>query len=634
MTKLRCNYKPRGYWTKELVIKEARKHSMLKKWRFAEPSSYSIACQKGWLDEASQHMKRNNCSYNNGNTQFRWTKELILKESKKFKKWSELMSRNTPLYTAIRRMGLNDEIKSKMVTGRDIKWTKEKVTSQAKKYKKAYSWSRNCAGSYQAAIKNGWYDEMKQFLTLARKPASKEEVFLESKKYTRKVDFKKGSYRYYERARKKRWLAECCSHMEIQKRWTKDVIFDEIKNYKTYSDFIKHRYHVVSIMKKFNIIKEVQKRMNYIPKILSSDLTKKEIFLKALIYKSRTEFKNNATMYYKRAKKEGWLSDCCKHMNIKTVKQTKIIWNKKDIINEVKKYQTRTEFQTKAKSVYRAAKKNGWLEECFSYLLSPEEVRKRVALSKTKWTKKEILKKIKEFNSWRELCNQQGLLGAINRYGLKKEIKKLFNTRVVKWTDEELKAEALKYDNKQKFRKEKESMMRSIYERGLHHKLFAHMTTNKKRDFLEIERLLLHPKIKDIFNIYKQKFLYEKTFILNGEKIRPDFIYEKNKNIYIIEAKSSYRKCRQTKIDEQVDSQILAIKSAYPKHAIIHILLSEVGLIRSNLSNFNMSLSEFSLFLKTGKYTSLPLDKKYKTKKELANELEKEFRNKIVNKRN
>jgi hypothetical protein len=45
-----------GKWTKEKIIENARKYVKQSEWRSNEPSAYTIAHRKGWLDEATLHM--------------------------------------------------------------------------------------------------------------------------------------------------------------------------------------------------------------------------------------------------------------------------------------------------------------------------------------------------------------------------------------------------------------------------------------------------------------------------------------------------------------------------------------------------------------------------------------------------
>lgn len=48
--------KPRGYWTLEKCIEEAKSFKTRQSWRLGSSSSYITAKTKGWLDLCSGHM--------------------------------------------------------------------------------------------------------------------------------------------------------------------------------------------------------------------------------------------------------------------------------------------------------------------------------------------------------------------------------------------------------------------------------------------------------------------------------------------------------------------------------------------------------------------------------------------------
>jgi hypothetical protein len=51
--------KPNGYWTKENVLKSAKKFSTRGEWCKADASAVRIADKNGWIEEAIAHMKNN-----------------------------------------------------------------------------------------------------------------------------------------------------------------------------------------------------------------------------------------------------------------------------------------------------------------------------------------------------------------------------------------------------------------------------------------------------------------------------------------------------------------------------------------------------------------------------------------------
>ena len=98
-------------------------------------------------------------------------------------------------------------------------------------------------------------------------------------------------------------------------------------------------------------------------------------------YKSRFEFSKKCRGAYKAALKNGWLDDY-------TFKEEKKIWDKKSCLEESRKYKSRGEFQRKCKSAYNAALRNGWLDDCTWF----EEQRQS-------WDKKTCLEEAHKYKS-------------------------------------------------------------------------------------------------------------------------------------------------------------------------------------------------------------------------------------------
>lgn len=92
-----------GVWTKEAIIADALKYSLLKDWGNCGNAAYQISCTNGWLDEVTSHMAR----------------------SQKPKGY----------------------------------WTKERVFDDAKKYKSKMDWFRGSQSAWATAQRNGWLEE-------------------------------------------------------------------------------------------------------------------------------------------------------------------------------------------------------------------------------------------------------------------------------------------------------------------------------------------------------------------------------------------------------------------------------------------------------------------------------------------
>jgi hypothetical protein len=76
-------------------------------------------------------------------------------------------------------------------------------------------------------------------------------------------------------------------------------------------------------------------------------------------YNSRSEWRKLDNTTYDYASRNGWLNDCCSHMNTlrfnHTLESCKI---------SASKFNSRYEWRKLDRNSYNYAKKNGWLDEC------------------------------------------------------------------------------------------------------------------------------------------------------------------------------------------------------------------------------------------------------------------------------
>ncbi|HEY5234946.1 MAG TPA: endonuclease VII domain-containing protein, partial [Rhabdochlamydiaceae bacterium] len=97
--------KPRkwGYWTKERVLKDALLYSCKSQWKENSKHSYDKARQNGWLSEATTHMtpKKKVSGY--------WTKEVVLLDAKRFNRPSDWENNSASAFTISLRNGWHKE---------------------------------------------------------------------------------------------------------------------------------------------------------------------------------------------------------------------------------------------------------------------------------------------------------------------------------------------------------------------------------------------------------------------------------------------------------------------------------------------------------------------------------------------
>lgn len=125
-------------------------------WRDANPKDYSYAYRQGFLPQICEYY---GWKYNKPSKY--WTKELCIEEARKHTKKSFWWRDCSTSYTTAKKNGWMSECTKHMSPyilpiG---KWTKELCIEEARKHKYMGDWIKNSGGSYQKAKRNGWVDE-------------------------------------------------------------------------------------------------------------------------------------------------------------------------------------------------------------------------------------------------------------------------------------------------------------------------------------------------------------------------------------------------------------------------------------------------------------------------------------------
>lgn len=146
--------KPSGYWTKEKVFEESKEYQSRSAFSMGCSVAYNIACENKWLDEMiwpnEQHKP-------NGY----WTKEKVFDESRKHQKKSEFSKGSNRAYKVARENAwLNEMVWLKEVRKPNGYWTKEKVFEESRKYQTRKKFDKGSSRAYEVARKNGWLDEL------------------------------------------------------------------------------------------------------------------------------------------------------------------------------------------------------------------------------------------------------------------------------------------------------------------------------------------------------------------------------------------------------------------------------------------------------------------------------------------
>lgn len=93
-------------------------------------------------------------------------------------------------------------------------------------------------------------------------------------------------------------------------------------------------------------------------------MTKDVVARIAKEFGTRTEFSRGDGGAYKAACREGWLDEVCEHMAVSSNQS----WEKEEVISEAKRFSTRIDFLTKSNGAYQAAYVRGWLEDVCAHM--------------------------------------------------------------------------------------------------------------------------------------------------------------------------------------------------------------------------------------------------------------------------
>jgi hypothetical protein len=185
-------------------------------------------------------------------------------------------------------------------------------------------------------------------------------------KYNIKEHWKKGHPPSYQGARVHGHYDECTKHMaEITKPngyWTKERCIEDAKKFTTISDWHNANSTPVTNARANGWHDECTAHMIRVSKPAGYWLIKDNCLNEALKYSTINAWSSNSSASYYQSRANDWYDECIAHM--KKQKISLDSWTKERCLEEALKYKTRSEWQKKHNNCYRAAKANGWYDEC------------------------------------------------------------------------------------------------------------------------------------------------------------------------------------------------------------------------------------------------------------------------------
>ena len=240
----------------------------------------------------------------------------------------ELKEKNSKAYWAARR---NDWVKDytwfKRPDGSHATWTKEEAEAESRKYSCRSEFQKGSRGAYKAALREGWLDEFEWLQTPEKEHLwSFDDCKLESEKYLTPTDFKRGNPSAYNAA--------------VRNKWLKNFDFPEKQ----------------TVWDETNCRKE------------------------ALNYTHVSAFERGNASAYQSACRNGWIKDYT-WFKRPTVHNKK--WTRETVWPVAQKYLYKRDFEEQDKGCYLACMRNGWLKEMDWF--KPKAI-DELSLDKSKYT--------------------------------------------------------------------------------------------------------------------------------------------------------------------------------------------------------------------------------------------------------
>ena len=215
--------KSNGFWTLKKCQEDSIQYSSRQEWKDKSPQCFHTAYKNGWADECTKHMEMKNkpSGY--------WTKEVVLKEAKKYKTIDEWSKKSSASYTKAKEAKWMEECTKHMIELKKPSnfWTLETCKEDALKYNSKKEWRKNSSGGYGIAYNSGWMEECTKHMKELIRPRNfftlekcKEEAF----KCSTKKEWREKFPSSYTIAFDKGWFNECSAHMiNLHKSWTKEM---------------------------------------------------------------------------------------------------------------------------------------------------------------------------------------------------------------------------------------------------------------------------------------------------------------------------------------------------------------------------------------------------------------------------
>jgi predicted GIY-YIG superfamily endonuclease len=229
-----------------------------------------------------------------------------------------------------------------------VMWTKERVQAEVSKYQNFSDFRKNSKSAYSAVLRNNWLDDMTQHLKRDVISWTKDAILQLAINYDNLTDFIKEEPKAYQAAKRNGWVDEITKNMNKRNSWTKDEIDNEMSKFKSLKDFrnYSNSAYVTAVSKLgsdyINQFFGSTPKTKWTPELLKKEASK---------YKTRIEFLRGNLSAYKAAERQGVLDDILKNL------EPDFKWDIEKVTQEAQKYKTRMDFKKGSSTAYKYAVK-------------------------------------------------------------------------------------------------------------------------------------------------------------------------------------------------------------------------------------------------------------------------------------
>jgi len=432
--------KPDGYWTLENCAEVARRCKTKKEFREKFQGAYSAAFKKGWLDKVSSHMQATRRP--NGY----WTLEKCKGAALKCKHKTEFQRRYRGAYSVSSINGWLGEVCAHMKILLNT-YTIEECFDKSKLCKYRSEFSKKFPKEYDFARRKKWLDEicshMKPAGNVMHRMVYAQEfqvtncVYvgltgrIEKRKTQHVTEKRETIYKYILKTGLKPTLKEISGYLPVEKaivledktikkyrkagwtvlniakagalggntqKWTEEKCRTVALQCKARNEFLRKSPSAYSAAWQNEWLSDICKHMNRLVNP-PNFWTKERCHKKALMCKTKKQFRTRFPTVYTCAWKNGWLNDITIHMD--EIRKPRNYWTFELCAIEAKKYKTRNAFKEKSSAALDSATRKGWLDKICSHMKTEWRLRPVIQLSKTG-------KEIKRFDSIRQAAYKTG----------------------------------------------------------------------------------------------------------------------------------------------------------------------------------------------------------------------------------